>query len=207
MDNYKPNSHTSKEKDRDLKEKKIEKVVKGNVKIKKKSGLSKLFISEDIVDIKSYVMFDVLVPAAKKAISDIVTNGMDIITNGVDILLYGETGRGRKSPMSSRISYRSYYERDDRDRDRDKVNRRSSIYSYEDIILESRVEAEEVLNRLDELIDVYGMASISDLYDLVGKSSLGRYTDCDYGWTNLRTATHVRVRDGYLLKLPRATPL
>ena len=202
MDNYKPNSHTSKEKDKDLKEKKIEKVVKGNVKIKKKSGLSKLFISEDIVDIKSYVMFDVLVPAAKKAISDIVTNG-------IDMLLYGETSRGRKSPTSSRISYRSYYDRDDRDRDRDrdKVNSRSSMYSYEDITLESRVEAEEVLNRLDELIDVYGMASVSDLYDLVGKSGLGRYTDCDYGWTNLRTATHVRVRDGYKLKLPRATPL
>lgn len=198
MDNYKPNSHTSKEKDRDLKEKKIEKVVKGNVKTKKKSGLSKLFISEDIVDIKSYVIFDVLVPAAKKAISDIVTNG-------IDMLLYGETGRGRKSSTSSRISYRSYYERDDRDRD--KINRRNSMYSYEDIILESRVEAEEVLNRLDELIDVYGMASVSDLYDLVGKSGLGRYTDCKYGWTDLRTATHVRVRDGYLLKLPRATPL
>ena len=198
MDNYKPNSHTSKEKDRDLKEKKIEKVVKGNVKTKKKSGLSKLFISEDIVDIKSYVIFDVLVPAAKKAISDIVTNG-------IDMLLYGETGRGRKSSTSSRISYRSYYERDDRDRD--KINRRNSMYSYEDIILESRVEAEEVLNRLDELIDVYGMASVSDLYDLVGKSGLGRYTDCKYGWTDLRTATHVRVRDGYLLKLPIATTL
>lgn len=66
-------------------------------------------------------------------------------------------------------------------------------------------EAEDVLMSLNELIDVYGKASVADLYDLVGIS--GRYTDVKYGWTNLMTASHTRVRDGYLLKLPRVMPL
>ena len=91
---YKPNSHKYKEEQKNLStdRKKVEKVVTGKVKTKKKSEASKLkdvFISEDVSNVKSYILMDVLIPAAKKAISDIVSNGIDMI-------LYGET-RGRKS--------------------------------------------------------------------------------------------------------------
>lgn len=203
MDNYKPNSRLSKkagtkEDKPEVKREKVEKIVKGTVKSKKKNGFLGLFLSDDISDIKSYVIFDVLVPAAKKAISDVVTNG-------IDMMLYGETGKSRKSTNSSRVSYRSYYDREDRERDRDRSRVRNTGYSYDDVILETRGEAEDVINRLEELIDVYGMASVADLYDLVGIS--GQYTDNKYGWTDVRNATHVRVRDGYLLKMPRAIPL
>ena len=58
---------------------------------------------------------------------------------------------------------------------------------------------------MDELIDTYGNVSVADLYDLVGKSS--EYTDNKYGWTNLRNAEPVRVRDGYMLKLPKPGPI
>lgn len=58
---------------------------------------------------------------------------------------------------------------------------------------------------MDELIDTYGLASVADLYDLVGKTC--EYTDNNYGWNDIRSAAVVRVRDGYLLKLPRALPL
>ena len=59
--------------------------------------------------------------------------------------------------------------------------------------------------RMDELIEKFKVASVADLYDLVGVSC--DYTANNYGWTNLRNASVVRVRDGYLLKLPRALPL
>lgn len=58
---------------------------------------------------------------------------------------------------------------------------------------------------MDELIDTYGNVSVADLYDLVGKSC--EYTDQKYGWTNIRNAEPIRVRDGYMLKLPKATPI
>jgi len=49
------------------------------------------------------------------------------------------------------------------------------------------------------------MVSVADLYELVGIQ--GSYTDNKYGWTkNIRNASVVRVRDGYLLKLPKALP-
>jgi hypothetical protein len=193
------NSHRAKTQ-ATLPEKKIEKVIKGTAKTKKKTEISKfkdVFIAEDAKNVKSYIVMDVLIPAAKKAVSDIVTNGIDMI-------LYGEArGKDRRRDSGSRVSYTKYYERD-RDRDYDRRRERRSVYDYDDIILDTRREAEDVLNRMDDLIDAYGMVSVADLYDLVGVT--GNYTDNKYGWTNLRNAEVRRTRDGYLIKLPKALP-
>ena len=65
--------------------------------------------------------------------------------------------------------------------------------------------AEDVLERMDELIATYQVVSVADFYDLVGVS--GNYTDNKYGWTDIRNASVIRVRDGYMIKLPKALPL
>lgn len=198
MEEFKPNSHKSKEL-APVPEKKVEKIVKGTVKSKKKNGIDRLkdnFISEDAANIKTYVVMDVLIPAVKKAICDIVKNG-------VDMILYGESGRSSRRP-SEYVSYdRRYLDRGDPrfyKEDRARIG-----YSYDDIILETRGEAEDVLARMDELIEIYGMVSVADLYDLVGIT--GNYTDNKYGWTNIRNAEPVHVRDGYMLRLPKVTSL
>ena len=198
MEDYKSNSHASKEKEKNREEKKVEKIISGNAKAKKKSEFSKfadVFVSEDAGNVKSYILMDVLVRAVKKAISDIVTNG-------IDMLLYGETGVHKRNGASSKVSYRSYYDRSNRS---SSSSRTRSGYSYDDIILDNRGEAEEVLSRMDEIVATYGTVSVADLYDLVGIT--GAYTDNKYGWTDIRSASVVRVRDGYMIKLPRALPL
>lgn len=199
MEEYKPNSHKSKEEPQIL-EKKVEKVVNGTVKARKKSEIQKfadVFIQEDAQKVKSYILMDVLVPAVKKAISDIVTNGIDMI-------LYGESGRTKKSGSASKVSYRSYYDKREERRDSGS-NRTRTGYNYDDVVLDNRGEAEEVLSRMDELVATYGLVSVADFYDLVGIT--GNYTDNKYGWTDIRSASVVRVRDGYMIKLPRALPL
>jgi len=138
-----------------------------------------------------------LVPAIKKAISDIVTNGIDMI-------LYGGTGRTKSNSTASKVSYRSYYDGGNGRRDYS-ATRTKTGYNYDDIILDNRGEAEDVLSRMDELISTYGLVSVADLYDLVGVT--GNYTDNKYGWTDIRSASVIRVRDGYMLKLPKALPL
>lgn len=206
MEEYKSNSYRSKElqKNDNVKpeDRKIEKVVTGVVKTKKKSKFSQAmdnFISEDAKNVKSYVFGEVLIPAIKKAISDIVTDGIDII-------LYGEARGRNKRSTADRVSYRSYY--DDRG-GRNRMNERQAImagsYSYDDIILSTRGEAEDVLSRMDELIETYGLVRVADLYDLVGIT--GNYTDNKYGWMNIRNAEIIRVRDGYMIKMPRAVPI
>lgn len=202
MENYKPNSHRSKEVQKETSQeerKKLDKVVKGQVKIKKKSEMSKFadaFLAEDAKNVGSYVFTDVLIPAVKKLI-------LDIVTDGFNMILYGGSSKVNRNSNASYVSYRQYSDRRDDSRGSASVARNG--YSHDDIVLESRGEAEEVLSRMDELIDTYGMVSVADMYDLVGKSC--NYTDNKYGWTNIRNAEPVRVRDGYMLKLPKALPI
>lgn len=196
MEEYKSNSHRSKQEEI-KKEKKVEKVVKGKAVKKKNVGrkITDVFVSEDVHNVKNYVLMDVLVPAVKKAISDIVTNGIDMI-------LYGETGRSKKS-SSGNISYRDYYGKKDDDR-RYGTSRRYG-YSYDDIILDTRAEAEDVLRAMDGILDTYGVISVADYYDLVGVDC--NYTDNRYGWMNIRNASIERVRDGYVIKMPKVSPI
>lgn len=198
---YKSNSNRSKmEVAKTTEEHKVEKIVKGPVTARKKSGFDKIkneFISEDAKNIKSYVFGEVLIPAIKKAISDIVTNG-------IDILLYGESrGNNNRRPTADRVSYRSYY--DGYTSASRLAPSRNISYSYDDIILSTRGEAQDVLDRMDELMETYGLVRVADLYDLVGIT--GNFTDNKYGWTNIRNAEIQRVRDGYMIKMPRAIPI
>lgn len=197
MEEYKSNSHKSRErKSEPVTEKKVEKIISGSAKSKKKSGLQKItnvFVPEDVDNVKSYIFEDIVVPAVK-----------DIILDAVRAFL-GVNGNSRgKSSSASKISYRKYY--DDRERrDRESSNRTRTGYEYDDIILDNRGEAEDVLSRMDELIDTYGVVSVADFYDLVGIT--GNYTDNKYGWSDIRNASVVRVREGYMIKLPKALPL
>ncbi|MGL4451394.1 MAG: hypothetical protein ACRCTZ_09410 [Sarcina sp.] len=195
---YKSNSHASKSKPEICEKKKIEKVTTGVTKTKKKSGSSgfaSIFLAEDVTNVKSYILEEVLLPAAKKAISDIVTNG-------VDMLLYGEV-KPKGKEKGSKVSYSGYYkDRDHRDVSR---NRTRKGYDYEEIIFESRGDAESVLDSMFELLDNYDVVSIGDYYDLSGKT--GNYIDNKYGWTGLRNADVQRTREGYVINLPRVVEI
>lgn len=198
---YPSNSFKSREEKKKLEDKKVEKVVKGKVKTKKKSGIQKLtgnIISEDAKSVKSYILMDVLVPAVKDAIEDIVTNG-------IHMLLRGEASPRYKGGSGvSKISYNKVYDSKDRRYSRSESRARIG-YNFDDIVLETRGEAEEVLSSMDDLIERYGIVSVADMYELVG--IIANYTDNKYGWTSLRSAEAVRVRDGYLLKLPKVCPI
>lgn len=200
MEEFKSNSHKSKE--LPVERKKLDKVVTNDVKVKKKSGVHKftdVFISEDVHNVKSYILMDVLVPAIKKAVSDIVTNGIDMI-------LYGGNGGSKKRTNAGYVSYNRYSDRDYRRDDRSyNTTTTRTGYSYEDIVIPTRGEAEEVLSRMDDIISTYGIVSVADFYDLVGVTC--NYTDNKYGWTNIRNAEVVRLRDGYMIKLPKALPI
>lgn len=200
MQDYKPNSHRSKENNSDEK-KQINKVVTEGVTIKKKNNISKftdVFISEDASNVKSYILMDVLVPAIKKAISDIVRDGIDMV-------LYGGSAPGSRKSNSHYVSYKDYYDkRNDSGRYRDEYKSKSR-FELDEITFKSRGEAEAVRDQMDDIIESYGFVTVSDLYDMVDEKA--PYTANRYGWTNLRTAEVVRRRDGYAIKLPRAMPI
>ena len=202
---YPGNSHKRFEIDDPKKDsKRVEKVVKGQIVKRKRSILdnfSQTFFGDDTKSVASYVLWDVLIPAAKNTISEMVSTG-------IEMLLFGESkgDRTKRDRGKSYVSYSNFY----KDRGRDRGDRQDSFrararHKFDDIVIESRGEAEEVLSALVDLIDNYDVATVADFYDLVGLT--GEWSDNKYGWDNLNRATVNRVRDGYILVLPKPLPL
>lgn len=181
-------------------EKHVEKVVTGSVTTRRKPLSKKfadVFLSSDMEDVKSYIVFDVIIPGIKDAIFDTIS-----------ILLYGDarSGSSKRNSNQTYVSYSGYSSPKTKPKQSASRSRRDrTVTDIQDIIFESRGEAEEVLGNLVDFIVDYGVATVADLYDLVGIT--GPFTDNKYGWTDLSMATVVRVRDGYLINLPRAVAI
>lgn len=197
MDNQiEPNSFKYKEE-----KKRLEQVTTGKVTTRKRSGARRfadLFLAEDIGNVKEYIVFDLLIPAIK----DMVVN---MINNTTELLAYGRVKNGRnQTKASTYISYNNYagYSRPAQ-APRQEPNRVGN--ALDDIIFESRAEAELVLDNLRECIDQYGEVTVRDYLDAVGISGdkYTNYTQNNYGWTDLREAYIVRVREGFMIVMPR----
>lgn len=202
---YTPNSHKYKEEQKNAApvEKRVQKVVKDPAKTKKNEvrKLADIFISEDVANVKNYIFMDVLVPAVKKAI-------YDIVTNGIDMFLYGGTGKGKNSGSpGAKVSYRSYYDQKSSNSGyRGSENVRSNNgFEYDDIEFRHRGEAEAALQQMHDAIARYGIVTVADLYDMAGLTA--PYTSQKYGWMSVNGVNVMRTRDGYVLKLPRAVPI
>jgi hypothetical protein len=198
-------------------EKKVERVTQSEV-VRRKKPLGKrfteTFFGGDARGVFGYIALDVLIPAAKDTIAD-------AFSQGIERMLFGETrsssrrGGGRNHGPNGYVSYNRYgttrpannspYGRDDREPRRDISRRSRAQHDFDEIIVNTRVEAEEVIDRLFDLVSRYDQATVSDLYEMVGINA--QYTDNKWGWTDIRGAGVTRVRSGYLLDLPRPVPL
>lgn len=200
---YTPNSHKYKEQEKEntTEEKRVQKVVKGPVKTKRNDArkFADIFISEDVGSVKNYIFMDVLVPAIKKAI-------YDIVTNGIDMFLYGGGGGGNRKSGSSgaKVSYRNFYEQKNSPPRHSESSSRSG-FEYEDIVFSNRGEAEMVKQQMQDTISRYGVVTVADLYDMADLTA--PFTSQKYGWMSVSNAEVKRERDGYVIKLPRAAAL
>lgn len=175
--------------------------------IRRKKGIGKqfksIFFGGDARTAYQYVVYEVLIPGAKEMLLDGVREGMEK-------LVLGQSRRQRNAPTSGPMGYVSYNRyamggQQQQQRPRTISNRARSRHNFDEIVLESRQEAEDVLERLYDLVEQYGSASVSDLLELVGIQST--HVDQKWGWEELRGAGVSRIRGGYLLDLPDPEPL
>lgn len=223
MDNFPSNANTPKYHDspRDRQEKlattnkseqpKVEKIVSGEV-IRRKKPLGKrfkeTFFGGESRGVWGFILEDVLVPAAKDMLADAVTQG-------IERKLWGEarsaSRRTGARPNVGHVAYNRFGGNTNipinrRDEPRVRLSHRArASHDFQEIILPTRVEAEAVIDQLFELVSKYEVATVANLYDLLGIT--GDYTDNKYGWTDLRPAGIERIQGGYLLDLPRPEPL
>lgn len=185
---YPGNSDRAKEK------KEITPVAKARVK--RESTARKVvgeIIRKDARSVGETVLWDVVIPTVKNLISDTVTRG-------IESMLYG----GDTRPSRSRSGYSDYsgYSRPkgNRDRPAERRERRSARHAEperNEIIFDSRSDANDVIDRMSDLIDQYGQASLADLNALIGASS--NFIDDNWGWTDMGSFDVRQVRDGFML--------
>ena len=203
---YKPNSHKYKEEQKELareraaNDKRVDKVVTGKVTTKQNKirKFSDIFFAEDIRSIKEYIVNDVLIPATKRAFYDVIEGGLSMSLFG------GRGGNSSRRSTADRVSYRDYnsISRNGDDRRYSSDRDRAGLY-YDDIILDSRGDAEKVLSMMDDIMEQYSVVRVADLYDAVGITA--PHTANNYGWTSIRGARMVREYDGkYRIEMPKA---
>ena len=207
MEEYKSNSDKSKKaalQQPETPKPRPQKVISGKAKLKKQSSgkIKELFVASEASNVRDYIIYDIIIPTIKDTL-------YNVFVNGLSMTLFGNTKGGRRGDSGSHVSYVKYY--DDRDRyDRNSYApsyRSRTDYNYRDVVVDTKAEAEELLERLAEMIDAYGIASILDLYDMVGLKTYN--TDSNYGWTMsaIREARIVRDFNGWCLKMPRPQPI
>ena len=172
------------------------------------------FFTKDLGTIRNYVIVDVIFPTIKRAISEIVRNG-------IDMLLYPDANeRRRNTPYNQpyRTSYNSSYpngstysyggtttssQQQQSNKPQTKIGN-----DYEDVTFPTRGEAELVLSRMIDQIHDYGIASVSNFYDL-SRIEDDNYTNNFFGWKDLSSAEVLRSRygDEYYISFPRATTI
>jgi hypothetical protein len=207
---YPDNSHASRETPTKPTEDgpKVEKVVTGTV-TQRKRPLSKKFkdlvVGGDSKSVGRYILFDILIPAFKDTITDVVSQG-------VERMVYGEarstSRRTGTRPGGANQTYTTYsrFSQPGRPEPRFAMtahDRRN--FNFQDIIIPTRDEANAVLSQMFEILNQYDSVSVADLYSMCDISP--QFTDRDWGWKDIRGAGAQRVTGGYLLDLPRPEPL
>jgi hypothetical protein len=203
------NSHKHRQESKEVVDREpVEKIVEGKV-ISRPLPWYKRFarnmIAEDAGNVGEYILMDVVIPASKNLL-------LDMLYQTGERLLFGTSrGRlsGRRSPLGAvlrdrePVNYSRYAEREARGRSLS--HRARATHDFNEIVLEHRGEAVGVVDALVDLVARYGSASVADLYDLVGTT--GSYADRRWGWTDLITADVRQVPGGFLLDLPAPEPI
>lgn len=188
----------------------VSKVIQGEVRQKAPSLGRKFkdtFGGEKADNVLQYVVLEVILPATKNLIFDVVREGAARMlfggaaprrTNGAGGISVGRTNyngmssNGSQSPSSVIIGSSGQ---------REISNTARAMHDFKDIILEKRGDAEEVLEQLSLLVEQFDVATVADLYSCVGISAA--HTDNKYGWTSLAGSGVHQVREGYWIELPR----
>lgn len=186
--------------------KKLEKVVTGRVVRRKKTlgrRLKETFFGGDSSSVFGYLGKEVLLPALQNLITDFVTQGIEKAVYG-EVRHHRPTGyRGGYRQPTTHISYdrpTSAVRPSQPPPARRPPNNQPVSFQVGEVILESKVAAQLVAEKLYETLEEYNCVTVSNLNELLGETS--QYTDHKWGWTDLDGLEIKHIREGYLLMLP-----
>lgn len=215
MENFPSNAHKPKsvtpEKPK-TDEPRVQRVVEGEV-IRRKKSLGKRFMETFFGDTKGIgraVLEEILIPTAREMVFEAGKDALDRALFPDARGIGHRRGSSRGGPtnyraLSGGIAAKAIAIRDD---PRPALSRRArATHNFDEIILNSRREGEDILAQMFEVVERFDAVTVADLYEMVNIDA--NYTDRKFGWTGpmLSGAGVDRVKEGYLLDLPRPEAL
>lgn len=178
--------------------------IKGKVIVHKPSVGEKVvgaLIEEDVGNIRSYIVNDVLIPVVKET-----------ICNVVELIFFGSTSRGRgyrnDDRNNTRTSYSSYYMYS---RPRERIEDRNSpprdAKRLNDVVFTLREDAQEFCDRMNGILNKYETASVADFWEECGRPDTFDYPERNWGWRDDVRFDYTRVRNGWLILVPEIVKL
>lgn len=183
----------------------IEKIIDGNVVVRKPSGFKRFrqsFIAGDASSVSEHIFWNLVIPSAKDALAD-------TLSTFVDMMIYGEKRSrvgGGIAPVlgmgtTSKINYGAISTGGASPANNQAIIKpQQQKFSPNEMYLPTRAEAELVLVRMFEVLKKYKSVSVANLNAMVGQSS--DMIDYKWGWTDLSTADFRRRGELYHLILP-----
>src|SRR5688572_21378230 len=186
---------------------KVERIVTSGVKSRPKSvgrRLKEALFGGNSKTAVGYAISEVVIPQAKDLLAEA---GKQIL----EVIIFGDA-RERPRRSSGRTygsRYTNYSGYASRGRtvsgsvreERPTVSPRSQ--DLDDIVFETRVAAQRVLEQMYETLEEYHLVSVADLYTMLDWTSRSTHTDQKWGWESLQGSDIQITRGGYLLILPK----
>lgn len=176
---------------------KLKSVVTGTVSVKKKSGgVTGTVWGKYVKPALIFAGVSIILPALKDMAEDAITSMIRGAFSG------GDYSRSRRSSGNGYVNYSDFGKPKRENQVREISQRARATHDFGELVLETRVECDRILSDLQDLIDKYGYAKVSDMYDAAGITP--SFTDDKWGWDDLNGAHARRVPGGgYLLVMPK----
>lgn len=176
----------------------VEKIVTGKVVTRKLPWYKRLasnMVAEDASSVGDFLMTDVVYPALKNLIRDVGVGALDRT-------LYGTSrARSNRSTILGTVGgIKGKYHDIPQERPRTLSQQQRAMHDFGEIVLGTPGEGEDVIVQMMKRIQLYGTATVADLYNFLGVS--GSFQDLSWGWTSLDGADVRQVRGGFVLELP-----
>ena len=183
-------------------EKKAKKVATGTVKEKTfKQKVRDAFISDEVHDIKSYVVFDVIIPAIKETFRN-------LFVNSLDMALFGKVRQSAKTEQRGGSTYIAY-DRLYQSRNGDVQPRQQKggaplrVNELDRVVFKDKADAIDVLSYMMDQIEEYHVASVADFVTAADLPVSPIHHK--FGFYDLSEARVEELPDGtgYFIRLPR----
>lgn len=181
--------------------------------VRRKRGVGRqfreTFFSGSASDAFEYMVTDVIVPAIRDTLYEAMQGGLERI-------IFGDRqgGRARRAPSTwgstnlGHFDYQGISQPAKKTQAQRAVSRSSRArHDFHELVIPTRQDAEDVIDRMFDILSSYGQVSVADLYALTDVQA--EHTDLKWGWTNLGEpkALPDRRRGGFILSLPKPEEL